>query len=176
MCDYITEQLLGHLDSGELSIGHAPEEVKAWFENKNLPICLLRLIQWHWPQKFCQIGGVNIYPASSIIEDEYVDKFISHQLLPIGYARDGGPFVIDYSLDPHPIGFLEIADYSIINPREAVLHYAARSLESFLYRISEGKYTPFDGGSANCWNIFLCEEAKYEPFPPYRKIQPEGPN
>ncbi|MEZ0277235.1 MAG: hypothetical protein ACAH88_20150 [Roseimicrobium sp.] len=171
----LAAQFLHHLDFGELSVGHAPDDVKAWLEDLDIPMDLRRLMQWTWPQKFCLIAGIAIYTSRDIQKFENIDIFLANKLFPLGHSKCGDEFALDFSVESFPVGFVRVGDYSEDNPRE-LLNYVARSLETFLYRVTEGKFVPYDADSAYLYNIFLKDEATHECFPPYRPIlSPEVP-
>jgi hypothetical protein len=158
---------ISHLDDGDLKIGHAPEATKQWLKGLGLPLELYRFLMFSWPQTDCQIGPVNILCSKAISEQESLAVFLQHKLLPVGSGPNGDTFAIDYSTDSCPVGFVTHEEYfGEGDPRE-FFRTAARSIESFLYRISEGRYFPCDYYATGYFNEFLRAEASHEAFPPY---------
>lgn len=165
---------IGHLDSGDLKTGDAPETIKVWLQGLGLPQNLCRFMWWHWPQKDCRIGAVEILCSQALPEQESIDVYLQHKLLPVGSGPSGDTFVIDYSTDSCPVGFVTHEEYfGEGDPRE-FFRPAARSVESFLYRIAEGRYFPCDYYETGYFNDFLQAEAWHEAFPPYapRAVEP----
>jgi hypothetical protein len=159
--------LIHHIDDGSFGIAHAPKKTIAWFETLGLPMELLRFMQWRWPQKDCQIGPVSILKSSDIPKQDCIDVYLRHKLLPVGSGPNGDTFAIDFSVESCPVGFVTHEEYyGEGDPRE-FFRPAARSVESFLYRIAEGRYFPCDYYATGYFNDFLRVEASHEPFPPY---------
>ncbi len=156
-----------HLDDGSLEIEHAPDSVKEWLEELGLPDELWRFLSWSWPQKDCAIGPVDILCSKALPEQESIDVYVRHKLLPVGSGPNGDAFVIDFSTDSCAVGFVALSEYyGEGDPRE-FYRPAARSIESFLYRITEGRYFPCDYYATGYFNEFLQAEAGHEAFPPY---------
>lgn len=161
--------LINHIDDDSFGIAHAPKKIIAWFETLGLPMELLRFLQWQWPQKDCQIGPVSILKSSDIPKLDSIDVYLRHKLLPVGSGPNGDTFAIDFSVESCPVGFVTHEEYyGEGDPRE-FFRPAARSVESFLYRIAEGRYFPCDYYATGYFNDFLRAEAAHEPFPPYAR-------
>lgn len=181
MNQYLASLLMRHMDDGRLACDHAPDEVIEWFDTLGLPIDLLRFMQWNWPQKFCEIGPLSILPSVDIPKQAAIDVFLAQKLLPVGCADDGCLFVIDFSVESCPVGFVSsmlyyadgaFREYGDDSPQELREYFqpAARSVESFLFHVSEGRFFPCDYGAAAEFNDFLKEEAAHHAFPPFAPI------
>ncbi len=163
-----------HLDDGDLKVGHAPESAKKWIEDLGLEMSLRRFLQWEWPQKDCEIWPVRILCSKAIPKQEGIDIYLRHKLLPVGSGPNGDTFVIDFSTESCPVGFVAHEEYyGEGDPRE-FFRPAARSIESFLFRVSEDRYFPCDYYATGHHNDFLRDEALHESFPPYSR-KPEAP-
>jgi hypothetical protein len=159
--------LFNHINDGSLAIGKAPKQTIEWFEKVGLPMQLLRLLKWNWPQKDCLIGPVSICKSSDIPNQHCIDVYIRHKLLPVGSGPNGDVFAIDFSVESCPVGFVTHEEYYGEGDPRKFFSPAARSFESFLYRIAEGRYFPCDYYATGYFNDFLIAEATHEPFPPY---------
>jgi hypothetical protein len=74
-------------------------------------------------------------------------------------------------VDACPVGYVSHEEYDLESDPRPLFEPAARSLESFLFRIAEGRFFPCDYFEAGDFNRFLQEEAEHEPFPPYRRTK-----
>ncbi|MFN7892330.1 MAG: hypothetical protein ACK5OC_18685 [Pirellula sp.] len=168
----IASSLMHHIDDGELDVGHAPDTIKQWFETLGLEMSFLRFMQWSWPQNECQIGPVSILGAQLIPNQDNIQSYLKDKLLPVGSGPNGDTFVVDFSTESCPVGFVTHEEfYGEGSPRK-FFRPAARSIESFLYRVAEGRYFPCDYFVTGDFNDFLRDEATHEAFPPYeRKAQ-----
>ena len=160
-----------HLDDDDLGIDHAPDSTKQWLEELGLPMELLRFLQWNWPQKDCQIGPIAIFKSEAIPKQEGIEVLLEHKLIPVGYGPNGDTFVIDFSVDSCPIGFVTHEEYYGEGDPRPFFQSAARSVESFLYRVAEGRFFPCDYYVTKDFNEFLRDEATHEQFPPYAPIK-----
>lgn len=163
--------LMHHLDDGDLDVGHASEETKEWLEGLGLEMNLLRFLQWGWPRKDCQIGPVAINPMAAVRDEEDLEVFLAHKLIPVGNGPNGDTFVIDFSVDSCPVGFVTHEEYYGEGDPRPYFQGAGRSIESFLYRVSEGRFFPCDYYVTEAFNEFLKDEATHEQFPPYKPIK-----
>jgi len=164
--------LMHHLDDDDLQVGHAPDATKEWLETLGLEMSLLRFMQWSWPQNECQIGPVSILGSESIPDQDQIESFLQHKLLPVGSGPNGDTFAIDFSVTSCPVGFVTHEEYyGEGSPRE-FFRPAARSIESFLFRVAEGRYFPCDYYATGDFNDFLRDEATHEAFPPYESKTP----
>lgn len=156
--------------------GHAPKAVQKWLETLGLPRDLLRFMQWNWPQKDCRIWTVRIYSSKSLMKSEKSAHLISHKLLPIGRGPNGDTFAIDFSNEDCPVGFLNHEECCGDDDPRPHFEPAARSIESFLFRVADGRFFPSDYHETTAINEFLASEAAHESFPPYRRIRDSNPN
>lgn len=165
-------ELMHHLDRarGRFKVGKAPQTTQEWLETLGLPMTLLRFMQWSWPQAECQLAGVELFRSKDIQKQDDIAEFLARKLLPVGKAGSGDRFVIDFSIDSCPVGFVTLSEYGGVGDPREFFRPAARSVESFLYRVSEHRYFPNDYYSTGDFNDFLRDEATHEQFPPYRPI------
>jgi hypothetical protein len=154
----VCSELIQHLDDGTLECGHAPQDVKDWFETIDLPMELLRFMQWRWPQQDCQIAHLSILSSRNIKDDDFSVSLAKARFLLIGSAPNGDWLVIDFSRPGCPPGFVTHEEWDQESDPKPLFEPIARSLESFLYRIAEGRYIPTDYYAAKPFNDFLREE------------------
>jgi hypothetical protein len=164
--------LFHHLDDGSLKVGPAPNSIKKWLEGLGLPMDLLRFVQNTWPQKDFQVGPVDLACSKNLPKQSHIEVLLAQRLLPIGSGMNGDAFVIDFSVESYPVGFITHEEYHGTGDPRKFFRSAARSLESFLYRVSEKRFFPYDYYAAGDFNDFLREEASHRQFPPYAKIEP----
>lgn len=158
----LLSEFIYHLDSDDsMKLGHAPKNVQAWLEEVGLPMDLLRFLQWDWPQVDSQIGHIAVLSSKNLMADEQTEKLLGHKFLQLGSAPNGDLFVLDVSTEQCRPGFITHEEYwdHEDNPKE-VFEPIARSLESLLYRIVEGRYLPTDYYAVKDFNAFLREEQK----------------
>ena len=159
----LCREFIQHLDQNEeLQSGYAPEHIKAWLEDLNLPTELLQFMQWDWPQSDGRLAHIDIMSASSLYAHEATARLLPHKLLHVGSAPNGDWFVIDYSTEACVPGFITHEEWSPwsdepLNPRQ-FFQPIARTFESFLYRVVEGRYIPTDYYAAREFNAFLAND------------------
>ena len=159
----LCREFIQHLDQDEsLKSGYAPEHIKNWFEELGLPMDLLRFMQWDWPQTDCQIAHIAIQSSTSLHADEVTAHLLKHKYLNVGSAPNGDWFVIDFSTDACVPGFITPGEWSPWSDEPQDPHQffqpIARTFDSFLYRVVEGRYLPTDYYAAKEFNAFLKEE------------------
>jgi hypothetical protein len=160
-----------HLDDGSLKVESAPSSIQKWLEGLGLPMDLLRFMQGTWPQKDCQIGPVSFVCSKHLPKQLDFQVLLDHKLLPIGDGPGGDRFVIDFSVESYPVGFISHEEFDGKSDPRKFFRPAARSFESFLHRVSEKRFFPCDYFAAGDFNAFLHEEASHQQFPPYAKIE-----
>ena len=151
---------LQHLDAdGELGVGVDTAKTEAAVEALPLPIGLKRIIQWSWPQKYGQFGPLEIFDVESILEEECLDVFLKHSLLPVGKAGNGDWLVIYFAeADRCPVGFVRLFDPQERMPDLSKDYFQLEaSLERFLFRAAEGLYLPGDSYECAAWDSFTRE-------------------
>lgn len=145
-----------------LSCGHAPEHIKVWLEQLGLPTELLRFMQWEWPQVDCQIGPVAILSSASIYADEATAVLLKYKFLNIGSAPNGDWFAIDFFTDACQPGFVAHEKWSPWSDQPSdprgFFEPIGRLLDSFLYRVVEDRFVPYDYDVAKDFNRFLADE------------------
>ena len=167
----VATSLLYHIDDDALSLGHAPEATRDWLKILGLPVDLLQFMMFNWAQADGHIGAVDILCSKAIPEQEDVDVYVTHKLLPVGSGPNGDRFVIDYSTDSCPVGFVTSSEYGGEGDPREFFRTAARSVESFLHRIAEGRFYPCEYYETGAFNEFLRAEAGHDAFPPYAPRQ-----
>ncbi|MGB7323298.1 MAG: hypothetical protein WBD31_00395 [Rubripirellula sp.] len=161
--------LMHHLDGDtSMAVGASTPETIEWLETQDFPWALGMMLRHSWPQDDCSVGPVEFCSADAIRDMPYADELLGQKLLPIGTAPNGDMFVLDYSFDSCPVGFVTHEGFSGDDPRG---HFNAvcRSLESFLYRVDLGLFIPCDYYSTGHFNDFLKAEAEHQCFPPFDK-------
>jgi hypothetical protein len=165
------ESLMRHLAGDAVDIGHAPPKIEEWLESLALPIDLKRMLQWSWPQTPIAIGNIEFTDPVGMFHFDRRDELIEDSLFPIGHGLNGDPFLIDFSLQSNPVGFLCLQELYGDNRIRDVFQPAFRSLASYLHRVMLGHYLPFDYYDAKDMVDFLREESEHEVFPPFPKIR-----
>jgi hypothetical protein len=163
MNGHLCGEFLCHLDKdGSLKCGHAPEHMKKWLEELNLPMNFLRFMQWSWPQSDGYIAHVSVLSSTSIYTAEATSPLLKHKVLNAGFAPNGDWFVIDYSTEACVPGFITHEEWcpwsAETEDARAFFQPIARSFESFLYRAVERRYLPRDYYVAKEFNAFLVDE------------------
>lgn len=164
----VCREFLNHIDQDEsLACAHAPEHIQKWLEDQNLPMGLLRVMQWDWPQSDGYIAHVHVKSSASLYADEVTAHLLRHKLLNIGSAPNGDWFVIDFSTEACVSGFVTHEEWSpwgeeSESPRN-FFQPIARSFDSFLYRAVEGRYLPTDYYAAKDFNAFIVDERSAYP-------------
>jgi hypothetical protein len=159
----LCREFISHLDQdGSLKSGYAPKKIATWLEQLGLPMDLLRFMQWDWPQTDCQIAHISIMSSASFHTDEATACLLKHKFLNVGSAPNGDTFVIDFSTEICVPGFITHEEWSPWSdepqdPRQ-FFQPIARTFDSFLYRVVEGKYLPTDYYAAREFNKFLADE------------------
>jgi hypothetical protein len=157
----LLSEFIYHLDADRsMKLGHAPDDVQAWLEDLGLPIDIRRFLQWDWPQTNSYIRHIALMSSENIIKDEYTSALLPYKFLHLGSAPNGDFFVLDISTDPCRPGFITHEEYCEKNPR-VVFQPIARSFESLLYRLVEGRYVPKDYYAAREFNEFLEQERQH---------------
>jgi hypothetical protein len=154
----VCSELIQHLDDGTLECGHAPQDVKDWLESLNLPMELLRFMQWRWPQQDCQIAHLSILSSRSIKDDDFAEPLAKAGFLLIGSAPNGDWLVIAFAKLGCIPGFITHEEWDQESSPASFFEPIAKSMESLLYRIAEGRYIPTDYYAAKPFNDFLREE------------------
>lgn len=158
-------EFINHLDKNEtLKCEHAPKNIQKWLHGLGLPNGLLNFMLWTWPQTEGQIGHISILPSVSLQADEATDHLLKHKFLNAGSAPNGDLFVIDFSTEACVPRFITHEEWSPSSdephdPRK-FFQPIARTFESFLYRVVEGRYVPTDYYAAKEFNKFLADEQK----------------
>jgi hypothetical protein len=81
----LCREFIQHLDRDDgLKSGYAPEHIKNWLEELGLPMDLLRLMQWDWPQADCHLGDIAINSSASLYADEATAHLLKYNLLNVG--------------------------------------------------------------------------------------------
>jgi hypothetical protein len=163
MNSHLCGEFIGHLDQdGSLQCGHAPEHIMKWLEELNLPMDLLRFMQWRWPQSDGYIAHISVRSSVSIHADEMTSPLLKHKFLNAGFAPNGDWFVIDFSTEACVPGFVTHEEWcpwtDETEDARKFFQPIARSLESFLCRAVEGRYLPTDYYAAKEFNAFLVDE------------------
>ncbi|MDB6026440.1 MAG: hypothetical protein JWM68_2663, partial [Verrucomicrobiales bacterium] len=141
--------------------GYAPKSTIEWLETLELPLQLLRFMQWRWVLDIEQIGGVTVWPVARTQADDLTPHFLRHKMLLLGCAPNGDPFVVDFStVDCRP-GFVSHETWSPLKgtaspPFEPI----GRVFDSWLYRIAEKLFVPMDYYVAKSFNSFIRAEGK----------------
>ena len=156
----VCRELLIHLDKGELQCGHAPKPVQKWLEKIKLPTDFLRFMQWYWPQQDGQLAHLTILSSSSIKSDDSAELLASAGFLLIGAAPNGDSLVVDFGKRACVPGFITHEEWDQESKPREFFEPIARSFESLLYRLAEGRYVPTDYYAAKPFNVFLREEEK----------------
>jgi len=150
----LCRDFISYLDQGgSLKSGNAPKNIEQWLEELNLPIDLLRFMQWSWPQTDCQMAHIRIRSSAPLLRQNFLN---------VGSAPNGDWFVIDFSTEACAPGFITHEEWSPWNdnsedPRQ-FFQPIARTFDAFLYRIVEERYLPFDYYAAKEFNAFLLNE------------------
>ena len=156
----VCRELINHLDDGELACGHAPQDVKDWFESLKLPMELLRFMQWNWPQEDGQLAHLSILSSRNLKDDDFSARLAEAGFLLIGAAPNGDWLVVDFGKGVCSPGFITHEEWDQESDPRKFFEPIARSLESLLYRIAEKKYIPTDYYAAKPFNEFLREEER----------------
>jgi len=163
----IANSLLMSIDKkNKWDSGYAPEAIIKWFEGLGIKsVSLLRFMQWDWPQKSWDIGGIEFFSSKEIYEDDERDMFNQWTLLYVGRACDGDSVWLDYSSEEAPLYFLPLgriygAKEDNIDPR-TIGSLLAPSLDVFLYRVREGLYIPNDFYTAKAFNEVVQKHNNY---------------
>lgn len=154
--------LLLHILGDVKRAGYAPKDTIEWLETLELPLQLLRFLQWHWVLNKEQIGGVTVWSVARAQAEEATPHFLRHKMLFLGFGPNGDPFVVDFSTTACRPGFVSHETWSPFRttaehpPFEPV----GRVLDSWLFRIAEGLFVPMDYDAAKNFNEFLKAEGR----------------
>jgi hypothetical protein len=96
-----------------------------------------------------------------------MENLLAGKFIRLGDAPNGDIFVVDFSTESFPVGFITHEEYGGSSDPRKYFCPVARSMESFLYRAEEGRYVPADYYAAQSFNQFLRDEAEHHAFPPY---------
>jgi hypothetical protein len=168
----LCREFIQHLDQeSSLKSGPAPKRIENWLEELGLPLDFLRFMQWNWPQTDCQIAHIAIQSSESLYADEVTTLLLKHKFFNAGSAPNGDWFVIDFSTEACVPGFITHEEWSPWSeepqdPRQ-FFQPIARSFDTFLYRVVEGKYLPTDYYAASDFNKFLADEKTKGDAAPY---------
>ena len=165
------EALMQYLAGDDVDIGHAPPEIDAWLESISMPIDLKRLLQWSWPQTPITIGNIEFTDSVGIFHFDRRDDLIRDSLFPIGHGLNGDLFLIDFSLQSNPVGFLGLQELYDDKSFRDVFQPSYRTLASYFHRVMLGHFLPFDYYEAKDMIDFLREENEHESVPPFRKLR-----
>lgn len=165
------ESLMRHLAGDDVNIGKAPAQIEAWLESLALPLDQKRMLQWSWPKEPVTIGKIEFTDPVGIFHFEHRDKMIAESLLPIGRGLNGDPFVLDFSIESGPVGFLCLPELDSGKSFRDVFQPTCRTLASYLHRAMLGTYLPFDYYEARDMVDLLTDESEHDSFPPFRKIR-----
>ena len=158
----VCSELLHHFDADEaLAVDSSPPEFAKWLDTVTLPWDLQHLLRFDWPQKSGYIGHLRIMSAQELLADEFLGSLLRHQLLPIGSAPNGDTLVIRTGSDQCEVGFLTHEEYWEHQEDPLTVYQPiARTLDSLLYRLVEGRYIPTDYYAAKEFNAFLADERR----------------
>jgi hypothetical protein len=156
----VCSEFLHHLDGdARLAVGHSPKVVIAWLDRANLPWDLDHLIRFNWPQKSGYLAHLHVSSAKQILDADSLADFLPHRFLPIGSAPYGDSVVVRFDPDQCEVGFISHEEYSEHKDDPGnVYQPIARTLESLLFKVVEGRYIPTDYYAAKEFNAFLKEE------------------
>jgi hypothetical protein len=158
----LCREFLIHLDrDGHLEVGPAPKAVAKWLDKAKLPWDLAHLLRFDWPQKGGEIHGRGLYLAASkdILAHDLRKDLHRHGFLPIGSAPNGDLLVVRCDSEPCEVGFITHEEYWEHKDEPVVAYQrVARTLDSLLFRVAEGRYIPIDYYAAKEFNAFLAEE------------------
>ena len=159
----VCSEFIHHLDrDGSLACGNAPAKIQKWLERLKLPMDLLCLMRWDWPQTDGRIVHIDIKSSASIHADEATALLLPHKLINVGSAPNGDWFVIDFSTEAAVPGFITHEEWSPWseppNDPRKLFQPIARSFDSFLYRAVEDRYLPTDYYAARDFNAFIADE------------------
>ena len=158
----LCRDFISYLDQDDsLKSGNAPKNIEQWLEQLNLPLDLLRFMQWSWPQSDCQFAHIRIQSSESLYADEATAPLLQHKFLNVGSAPNGDWFVIDFSTEACVPGFITHEEWSPWSdspedPRK-FFQPIARTFDAFLYRVVETRYLPIDFYAAKEFNAFLAD-------------------
>ena len=165
------ESLMRHLAGDGVNIGNAPAKIESWLESLALPLQLKRMLQWSWPSAPVTIGKIEFTDPVGIFHFEHREKMIAESLIPIGRGLNGDPFLLDFSRESGPVGFLCLPELYGEKCFRDVFQPTYRTLASYLHRAMLGHYLPFDYYEARDMIDFLTEESEHDSFPPFHKIR-----
>ena len=153
--------LMGHLGkSHQFQAGSAGREVEAKIESMVLPMDVKRLLQWRWPLSHAVVGPYSLYPAEHVTTIEDLDRFLKSSMVPIGAARNGDILVILFDERHEEIGLVSHDElWEGEGPPSDCFVPVCRSVDEYLWRVSEGRYLPRDFFAAREWQQ-LKEEAE----------------
>ncbi len=157
----VCRELFHYLDgNGSLSVGHCSAKVTKWLDEVEFPWALRQMLRFYWPKKRGNIAHLRLCPSGQLPQQDYLQEFLAIKLLPIGCAPNGDPLVVRFDTDQCEIGFVSHERYFSTDKKtlDHLYQPIARTLDSLLYRIAEGKYVPTDFHAAKAFNEFLAEE------------------
>ncbi len=157
--------LMQHL-GGQLKfvVNHAPLDVERELESLAVPMDVKRLLQWHWPRTSVAVGPYTLIPAEQILTSHDLDGLLAGSMVPVGYAVNGDILVLRFVDGRDEIG---LVSHDKLWEEEASAAEAyvgvCRSVDDYLYRVSEGRYLPRDAFAAEEWQALLRESARGGP-------------
>ena len=151
MRDNLIRDLLNYLDrDGNLSTGHCPPDAEAFLEELDIPLDVKRLFQWRWINKPCKLGPYNFYSVKEIISNEDFGNFLKDNIVPIGWAINGDPLVLNFPDEEIcEVGLISHDQYyeEECGPTEAYTR-VKKTVEELLHSIVEDRFLPIDYYSA----------------------------
>lgn len=158
----VCNELLHHIgDILEVEICPSPMEVIEWTKAVELPFGLAQLLRFDWPQESFDLYKYRFYSSLAISEDAYTPVMLHQGFLNIGHAPNGDWLVLKLMGEECEVGML---NHEIFDEGEADLttlyEPIARSFESFLNTVVNGRYLPTDYFAAKDFNGFLEDERK----------------
>ena len=146
----------------EQGIGKPPQDVANWLDKTSLPAELLSLLRYDWLQEGAYFGHLYFMSARAIFNDEVRDDFLRQGFLNIGSAPNGDMLVICCDSDRCEVGFITHEEWWEHKDALAEVYQPiARTLDTLLYKLVEGRYLPRDYYSAKGFNTFLAEERAF---------------
>lgn len=167
MNESLCSEFIRHLDrNGDLGCDAPPVHIENWISDLRLPVELSRFLLFSWPQKDCKVADINIHSSASIYADEATAPLLKDKFFNAGWATSGDWFVVDFSNKDCIPGFIAQCEWNPwldkpVKPRK-FFQPIARSLDSLLFRITEGLYVPADYYAAKDFSEFLAKEQQVE--------------
>lgn len=159
----LCEEFIHYLDRDKaLNCDGAPEYIQTWIGELDLPEDLAHFMRHSWPQNDGYLSHIRLHSSTSLYNDEATALLLKCGFMNAGAAPNGDWFVIDFSMKVCVPGFIPLGEWSpaIDDPPNPRIFFQpiARSFDSFLYRVVEGRYLPTDSYAAKNLNAFLAGE------------------